>query len=461
MVEPANYAAAPLALSPPRLEDIKEPFEGDVLDRRPLAERLTGYVSRLKCGAVIALDAPWGEGKSWFARHWAALLKNDGYRVGMIDAFREDYVEDPFLMLAAEVRRLSASDAGFTERFTAKAAKTFGAMAPAGLKLLINAGGKWLLGTSDVADLLSDHADVAEHAVERSAEMAEHYAKQKLEAYQAERESMEGFRGILGEFALRDKDRPVVIFVDELDRCRPAFAVALLERIKHFFDVPNLVFVLVMNRKQLEGAIQGVYGAQTNASDYLGKFLHLSLTLPKERSSLTHSESQAARFARATLARYGLSGDAGFLASSLAACVQIFDLSLRDVERVCALRFLSDLSWDGLLVCLGATRVKAPGVYAQLLLGHQDGVQGLLSLVQSREQIVRRSANTAVPEYLDVVIALLNMAAGSNGSVDQNVLVRGRKLLFGRDRDVDFTYALALVLRAARTLDLDVDTRSV
>ncbi|WP_354688160.1 KAP family P-loop NTPase fold protein [Cupriavidus plantarum] len=91
------------------------------------------------------------------------------------------------------------------------------------------------------------------------------------------------------------------MFVDELDRCRPAFAVALLERIKHFFEVPNLVFVLVMNRKQLEGAIQGVYGAQTNASDYLGKFLHLALRLPKERTSETHSESQAARFARSTL----------------------------------------------------------------------------------------------------------------------------------------------------------------
>lgn len=47
-----------------------------MLDRRLLAEQLTGYLDRLRHGAVIALDAPWGEGKTWFARHWAVMLKD-------------------------------------------------------------------------------------------------------------------------------------------------------------------------------------------------------------------------------------------------------------------------------------------------------------------------------------------------------------------------------------------------
>lgn len=454
-MERADYGAAPLAFTPLHLEDISEPFAEDVLNRRALAERLTGYIGRLRCGAVIALDAPWGEGKSWFARHWAAHLHtNEGYRVGIIDAFREDYVEDPFLMLAAEVRRLSEADADFTQRFTAKAAKTFGAMAPAGLKLIINAGGKWLLGISDVTELFGDHAEAAEHTLERSAELAEHYAKQKLEAYQAERKSMEGFRRILEEFALRDKDRPVVIFVDELDRCRPAFAVALLERIKHFFDVPNLVFVLVMNRKQLEGAIRGVYGAETNASDYLGKFLHLSLTLPKERTSEIHRESQATRFVQATLLRYGISGDVGYLPSTLAACVQLFDLSLREVERVCALRFLSELPWDGLLACLGSLRVKAPDLYAALLLGNQQGFLGLLGWLEARRKTARW-IHGSVAEYLNVLIALVKIVAGQGDAGAGETIKRERHLLFADDSTVDLASPATGLMRAAQSLDLE------
>lgn len=65
-----------LTLPSDRWDTITTPFEGDMLDRRLLAEQLTGYLDRLRHGAVIALDAPWGEGKTWFARHWAVMLKD-------------------------------------------------------------------------------------------------------------------------------------------------------------------------------------------------------------------------------------------------------------------------------------------------------------------------------------------------------------------------------------------------
>jgi len=59
--------------------------------------------------------------------------------------------------------------------------------------------------------------------------------------------------------------------VDELDRCRPDFALGLLERIKHLFDVEGIAFVLLVNRSQIEGYIRTVYG-NADAEAYLLKF---------------------------------------------------------------------------------------------------------------------------------------------------------------------------------------------
>lgn len=82
------------------------PFEPgrDVFGRKQLAEQLTGYVNRLNDGCVFAIDAPWGDGKTWFAKNWEAQLRNElGYATIYLDAFERDYIEDPFLLIAAEI----------------------------------------------------------------------------------------------------------------------------------------------------------------------------------------------------------------------------------------------------------------------------------------------------------------------------------------------------------------------
>lgn len=57
-------------------ENIKDAWEDDLWDRKRLGIQLTNYVDRLQCGAVLALDACWGEGKTWFVRHWAKHLED-------------------------------------------------------------------------------------------------------------------------------------------------------------------------------------------------------------------------------------------------------------------------------------------------------------------------------------------------------------------------------------------------
>ena len=71
---------------------------------------------------------------------------------------------------------------------------------------------------------------------------------------------------------------PLVFIIDELDRCRPTFAIELLERVKHIFDVPNMVFVFGINRDELCSSLQSVYG-EIDADVYLRRFFDMEFTL--------------------------------------------------------------------------------------------------------------------------------------------------------------------------------------
>ena len=73
---------------------------------------------------------------------------------------------------------------------------------------------------------------------------------------------------------------PLVVLVDELDRCRPLHAIAMLERIKHVFQVPGITFVLSIDKTNLKRSIQSVYG-QIDADDYLRRFFTFEHHLPQ------------------------------------------------------------------------------------------------------------------------------------------------------------------------------------
>ncbi len=90
------------------------------------------------------------------------------------------------------------------------------------------------------------------------------------------RTAMEQFRKLLGEIVEKNK---LIFVIDELDRCRPDYALSLLETIKHFFAVENVHFVLGVNLSELKNMVKVRYGLST-ADAYLQKFIHLNMSLP-------------------------------------------------------------------------------------------------------------------------------------------------------------------------------------
>jgi len=86
-------------------------------------------------------------------------------------------------------------------------------------------------------------------------------------------------KGILEEAAV-EKGQKVVVFIDELDRCRPTYAIEILERIKHYFDDERIIFVVSLNKEQLIHTISNYYGKGFDSTAYLNKFFDLNTHLP-------------------------------------------------------------------------------------------------------------------------------------------------------------------------------------
>ena len=318
-----------------------------------MANHLTPMIERLPKGAVFSIDAPWGDGKSWFGRSWHDDLRIAGYKTIYIDTFASDYMEDPFFLLTGELSQVF--DDNEKQRLKQKGARVGKALLPFASKIVVNALGS-LAGTSNLADQIGD---IAEGAGESAAKSLEDLVADRLSEYENEKKSVSEFKAALSEFAdtnYKKTKRPIIIFVDELDRCKPDFAVKTIERIKHFFDINHLIFVLLLNNNQMQESIRGIYGANIDAERYLGKFVQFSLTLPK--SYTKEGDLPYKRFAHQRLHDYGFSNPVFIdnLSNDLALWARAFALTLRDVERCIVLISLNNLtSYNTLLIAFIAS----------------------------------------------------------------------------------------------------------
>lgn len=80
---------------------------------------------------------------------------------------------------------------------------------------------------------------------------------------------------------LAPEDGQLIVFVDELDRCKPTYAIKVLERIKHYFSVPNITFIFSVDLSQLQNTVKRYYGEEFDGYHYLDRFFDLVINLPE------------------------------------------------------------------------------------------------------------------------------------------------------------------------------------
>lgn len=277
-----------MRLSTPPLEiDEQNPYKNDVLNREQFGEQLLNLITRTKEELVICLDAPWGEGKTSFVRMWQGHLAKKQIRSIYFDAFANDYIDNAFIAIASEI--VALVDDHFDEdsptktklsEFKKKASEIGAQLLPWATKLGIRAATLNVIKGSDIEELI----DIKDDISKSTANIASKFIDDRISEHTYEVENIESFKKTLEQLAIKISENtgnPLVIIIDELDRCKPTYAVSVIERIKHLFSVKNIVFMLVMHKSQLEEAIKCVYGQNIDATSYIQKFINIDGRLPK------------------------------------------------------------------------------------------------------------------------------------------------------------------------------------
>ena len=143
------------------------------------------------------------------------------------------------------------------------------------------------------------------------------------------------FRKFLEEFVYKKGNGvPIVFVIDELDRCRPDFALELLEQIKHLFSVDGIVFLLVLNRKSLEQTIRARYGSDIGSTQYLQKFVNLWLSLPRKSDRYHDQGERYIEYCLREMLEQGEQYQNSAAAKFLSEVARARRLSCREIERI-------------------------------------------------------------------------------------------------------------------------------
>lgn len=79
------------------------PFENDALDRKESAEILTQFIKNISQPYVMAIDSPWGTGKTTFLKMWQSYLKSQNIHSLYFNAWETDFNDDALISLIKEI----------------------------------------------------------------------------------------------------------------------------------------------------------------------------------------------------------------------------------------------------------------------------------------------------------------------------------------------------------------------
>ncbi|MBD5507285.1 MAG: hypothetical protein HDR05_04310 [Lachnospiraceae bacterium] len=251
----------------------REEFEGNVI-------KIVNQLSDIKRGCCFAIEGSWGVGKTFVIEEIEERLKliqseetnSDRYFVFHYNCWQHDYYEEPAVAIISAMLASIREDAVFFSKDIDNTIKAGYEFAKEKFKEIAGLYIKNKIGINliSLADKIKDNKDKIEDAENEFDEMFSFS------------QTIEKVRKKMQEIA---EKRTIVLFVDELDRCIPQYAIKVLERLHHIFcGLENVVVIMAIDRKQLEHSVEEMFGARKDESSidiekYLKKFIDFSMVL--------------------------------------------------------------------------------------------------------------------------------------------------------------------------------------
>ena len=267
-------------LKPTELEVSTEgPYDKDLLGRKDFGDSLAKLTKYGAGTGVISVHGAWGSGKTTFLKMWMQDARNQGNVVAMVNAWDGDYRESPLEyiadQLAKELQRYVPRNAvsRMAKRISSYVAQIaqpiFQTLKAGTAASAVGDGGASWIAIGALQELIRLLHQVKYNTVTDST---------KLEGLR--RQLKHAAMGLWNNQKHGSLTRMIIV-IDELDRCRPDYAVRFMETIKHVFEVEHVTFVVAANVAELAHAINGLYGEAFDGKGYLERFFDLSLSLPE------------------------------------------------------------------------------------------------------------------------------------------------------------------------------------
>lgn len=252
-------------------------FSQDLFNRKCIAENLTKIIESKDKPMVISLDSDWGTGKTTFVTMWKDLLDNDSnynskFNTLYFNAWEHDYIKDPLLAIFSEIEIQIKEDDPLLKQQFDKVKSKFSPYLKLGATTIFK------MLTRGALDL--DKIDLGETNEDELISLAEKLGDLAIQEVSASKNIRSELKKEMSKYQ-ESSCKKIIFFIDELDRCRPSFAIELLEVIKHLFDINNFIFIISLDKEQLSHSVSTIYGQNMDTVGYLRRFFDLDYKLPK------------------------------------------------------------------------------------------------------------------------------------------------------------------------------------
>lgn len=271
----------------PIRENIYKAFQNDTVNRVESVFSMYEMINRESFGiSSVSLDGAWGSGKTFFVHMLIMLILakseksklESEYKNGILniekrftqnsnpnlitpiyyDSWKNDSMSEPVLSLLYTICKQTNTKANF-DKDIEEVAKSLS-------NHTVNFLLKSLAAFSSLPDLTELKNSICD-ALKADSPFVPVIDTEKLS---------KNINNLLKKIATK----PLVVFIDELDRCKPSFAIKLLESIKHYFSNDKILFVFSVNIEELQHSIKCIYGQGFDATRYLDRFFNIRFNLP-------------------------------------------------------------------------------------------------------------------------------------------------------------------------------------
>lgn len=260
-------------------EFIKDSIDKNLLKRNKKLVNTINLIMKQKENFIMSINGEWGCGKTVFAKQIEYLLNNNElYRtvcsknmtipddkiaeqeVYYYNAWENDAINMPVQSLIFQLIR------HFNTKYENEL--NLKEVGKSVLDVFVKIGTMGLIGMDDISNNKFKQVDY----------------EQLMSDISNIEDLKKCLNNVIDQILIENKNR-LIIIIDELDRCRPTYAIEMLECIKHFYNNDKVSFLVVTNNAQLAKTVRKIYGNEYNGDLYLQRFYDVIINLSYDTST--------------------------------------------------------------------------------------------------------------------------------------------------------------------------------